>query len=190
MTHFFPSVNPNECLEAHNRKRALHVDTSPLEWDDNLAQKAKEWADHLLSITKKLEHSGPGENLFWARGKSSTCGDAVESWSVEAFEWKILLLFDFSRVFFCLCLPVRLVVCLSVCPSGRVSVCLSVCPSGRLSVGPGSSVCRLTIYIEMSSLDSLVIHEHSNISLHLRAMNCECPFELASDRGVRHSTKL
>lgn len=75
------------CLRAHNAKRALHADTSPLVWDAKLAQDARAWADHLVRLGK-LEHSsvaGQGENLYasWSTAPTAaTCKQAVEAWWV------------------------------------------------------------------------------------------------------------
>ena len=83
---FPPQVNEAACLKAHNDKRALHVDTDPLEWDEDLAKDAKVWADHLLSIDEMVhsgykERPGQGENLFTGKTfVASTCEDAVDAW--------------------------------------------------------------------------------------------------------------
>ena len=70
----------NECLEAHNYRRAQHG-APALVWDATLAQHAQAWADH-LAATNKFEHAqntGEGENLFKSSGDASY-KDAVEAW--------------------------------------------------------------------------------------------------------------
>ena len=57
-------------------------------------------------------------------------------------------------MYVCLCLSVRLSVCLSVCPSVRLSVCLTVCPSVLLSVY--LSVCLRVL--------SIMLNDRSEIS--------------------------
>lgn len=83
--YFCSKVDEYACLRAHNAKRALHADTSPLVWDAKLAQDARAWADHLVRLGK-LEHSsvaGQGENLYasWSTAPTAaTCKQAVEAW--------------------------------------------------------------------------------------------------------------
>ena len=79
-------VDKEDCLAAHNAKRALHQNTDPLTWSDTLAQNAKEWADYLAK-EDKFEHDknlgAQGENLYWRlASKVSSCKQAVESWWV------------------------------------------------------------------------------------------------------------
>lgn len=81
----FP-VNPNTCLQAHNAKRKLHVETSPLVWDATLAQHAQSWANRLASEGKMYHSSakkGEGENLYtrWSTDSAdATCKEAVDEW--------------------------------------------------------------------------------------------------------------
>lgn len=76
------------CLEAHNKLRALHKDTEPLQWDVELAKSAQQWANHLLRIGR-MEHStnrkGQGENLAYYRKwgkavKKASCARALHDW--------------------------------------------------------------------------------------------------------------
>ena len=73
-----------ECLKAHNSKRALHG-AKPLTWDSSLARKAQAWALK-LATRDVMEHapwSGAGENLYTSSStsaKPATCKDAVEAW--------------------------------------------------------------------------------------------------------------
>jgi uncharacterized protein YkwD len=74
-----------QVVEFHNKIRA-EVGMPPVEWDDDIAKFAQEWADHLAK-TDKFEHrprKGPfvqlyGENLA---GNQSIIG-ACESWYSE-----------------------------------------------------------------------------------------------------------
>ena len=81
-----PLVDPSACVKAHNDKRALHVATAPLVWDETLAKDAEQWAEHLLQ-TDQLTHSdlnqrnGAGENLFFSISPAvSTCAEAADQW--------------------------------------------------------------------------------------------------------------
>ncbi|KAK3728247.1 hypothetical protein QZH41_019614 [Actinostola sp. cb2023] len=57
------AVNIDECLQAHNSKRALHG-AAPLTWDSRLAQQAQAYALKLANI-KQMKHdpnNADGEN--------------------------------------------------------------------------------------------------------------------------------
>ena len=58
-------VNASAMLAAHNHWRA-QVGVAGLSWSDDLEQQALGWADELRKNGCFMEHSGPGENLFWA----------------------------------------------------------------------------------------------------------------------------
>ena len=74
----------------HNNLRALHRDTKPLIWDDELAFRAQSYAEHLLAINHasdqvQLIHEKPsnglGENLFWSdSSKVPSCAETSLSW--------------------------------------------------------------------------------------------------------------
>jgi len=79
-----PTGFVQEILAAHNRYRA-EVGAPPLQWSDDLAGTAKQWADHLASIGR-LEHSmPPGEGQNLASGSSSqfTLSQLVDMWGNE-----------------------------------------------------------------------------------------------------------
>ncbi|TPP58143.1 Golgi-associated plant pathogenesis protein 1 [Fasciola gigantica] len=76
-----------ECLEAHNRLRALHG-SKELTLDPRLSEEAQKWADN-LAAKGSLEHSkcdGYGENLAF-RGTSGsaefTGAEAADQWYQE-----------------------------------------------------------------------------------------------------------
>jgi pathogenesis-related protein 1 len=71
-------ASDNECLSAHNSKRAAEG-VPGLVWDSGLAAKATNWARYLNSI-RSLQHSGSGENLY---SGSSSCSSAVNAWYNE-----------------------------------------------------------------------------------------------------------
>ena len=79
-----------QVLAAHNRARA-EVGTSPLVWSEKLAVYAQEWADHLASTSRRMEHrprSGKwkqehGENLFMGTTGYYGVADAVAAWERE-----------------------------------------------------------------------------------------------------------
>jgi len=88
------AVNPQrnvgaECLAAHNRYRALHQDTQPLEWDSQLEEDSRAWAEYLASVDD-IQHSSPdnGENLFWGDGSDKvTCDMVVQTWYDEGRDY-------------------------------------------------------------------------------------------------------
>ena len=79
-----------QVLAAHNRARA-EVGTIPLVWSEKLAVYAQEWADHLASTSRRMEHrprSGKwkqehGENLFMGTTGYYGVADAVAAWERE-----------------------------------------------------------------------------------------------------------
>jgi uncharacterized protein YkwD len=58
-----PSIGgmAQEILNAHNAYRS-QVGVPPLQWSDNLAASAQQWANQ-LAATGTFEHSGAGEKL-------------------------------------------------------------------------------------------------------------------------------
>ncbi|MBA4389645.1 MAG: hypothetical protein C0399_01745 [Syntrophus sp. (in: bacteria)] len=79
-----------QLLTAHNRARA-QVGAGPLVWSEKLAIYAQEWADHLASTNRRMEHrprSGTwkqehGENLFMGTAGYYGVADAVTMWVKE-----------------------------------------------------------------------------------------------------------
>lgn len=71
-------------LNAHNNKRSLHKNTSPLSWSDELASYAQNYADN-FDCSGNLQHSGGpyGENLALGYDGSG----AVEAWYGEISEY-------------------------------------------------------------------------------------------------------
>lgn len=73
-----------ELLNAHNSYRS-QVGAPPLTWSDNLANQAKEWANH-LSSTGKFEHSSgtqQGENLWKGTSNHFSYTQMVDRWGDE-----------------------------------------------------------------------------------------------------------
>ncbi|KAJ4351756.1 uncharacterized protein N0V89_007099 [Didymosphaeria variabile] len=78
-----PSGAQNEALTTHNDARA-RKGVQPLQWDDNLANDAQNYAQ-VLADTKDFKHSGvdgQGENLFMSSADASLA-DAVRAWLGE-----------------------------------------------------------------------------------------------------------
>merc|ERR1711953_709944 len=75
-------------LREHNRLRALHQDTEPLELSNDLCNDAQAWADQLMS-QGRFDHAetNDGENLEGATGMSPTVVEeavrATQSWYNE-----------------------------------------------------------------------------------------------------------
>lgn len=83
-TFFFKEriVGP-EMLSEHNDARD-EVGVPHLSWSDNLAVSAREWAEDLAGRDCILEHSGPGENLYWSSSSSwSSPSSVVGLWEAE-----------------------------------------------------------------------------------------------------------
>jgi len=84
------SLEVGQLLASHNRARA-EVGIAPLQWSDVLAAYAQEWADHLASTSRRMEHrphSGRwkqehGENLFMGTDGYYDVADAVITWERE-----------------------------------------------------------------------------------------------------------
>ncbi|XP_065065185.1 uncharacterized protein LOC135691294 isoform X1 [Rhopilema esculentum] len=79
-----PQPSSNLCLHAHNVLRALHQNTGPMTWDDELARGSKEWAMKLAG-ENGLRHSrgNYGENLYAAWGQTANCAKATLAWYNE-----------------------------------------------------------------------------------------------------------
>lgn len=80
-TYALSAADQKAVVDEHNAKRALHVDTPPLTWDDTLAQFAEKLAAEYPCYSGELHHSGAdyGENL--ALGYTAT--GAVDGWYNE-----------------------------------------------------------------------------------------------------------
>lgn len=80
-----PDANsPQAFLTPHNDARRK-VGVAALQWDNNLAAYARNYAKSQKSKCVPLKHSaGPyGENLFWGSGKAWTPKEAVTFWVQE-----------------------------------------------------------------------------------------------------------
>jgi len=77
-----PAIDKDQLLERHNYYRAK-LGVPPLEWSDELAAFAQNWANHLAKSCD-LEHSDGnfGENLYWTSG-TATPNDVVDLWASE-----------------------------------------------------------------------------------------------------------
>ena len=73
-----------ECLEAHNKYRAIH-DVPPMTMNAEMNSQAAEWAEQIASLGEmkhagKEKRNGHGENLYFSSGMDSSGGDVVTSW--------------------------------------------------------------------------------------------------------------
>lgn len=70
-------------VAVHNRYRA-EVDVPDLEWSDDIARSAQEWADH-LATTNSFGHSSSsyGENLWTGTAGAFSLEDMVSGWGEE-----------------------------------------------------------------------------------------------------------
>lgn len=81
------------CITSHNKLRALHTNTNPLEWDEGLAVLAQRYAEKLLAdhqgrrktyLVHDTTKNGLGENLYWSDNKKvATCAQADLAWYIE-----------------------------------------------------------------------------------------------------------
>ncbi|HNW59678.1 MAG TPA: CAP domain-containing protein [bacterium] len=86
----FSRPEAEKILLLHNQARAA-VGAHPLNWSQDLARYAQEWADHLAAAGCSFEHrpeSGPwkqkhGENLFMGTAGYYGAAEAVDSWISE-----------------------------------------------------------------------------------------------------------
>ena len=87
---YLTPLEVRQLLASHNRARA-EVGLGPLAWSSTLAAYAQEWADHLASTSRRMEHrprSGKwkqehGENLFMGTIGYYGVTDAVAAWEHE-----------------------------------------------------------------------------------------------------------
>jgi Cysteine-rich secretory protein family len=70
-----------EILNAHNKYRA-EVGVEPLQWSEDLAASAQQWADQLAQ-TGRFEHSGSGENLAQGSTGAFSVTQLVDMWGGE-----------------------------------------------------------------------------------------------------------
>lgn len=68
-------------LADHNKYRA-EVGVPPLQWSENLAARAQQWANH-LAATGKFEHSRAGENLAQGSADTFSVTQLVDMWGGE-----------------------------------------------------------------------------------------------------------
>lgn len=75
-----------QVLEIHNHAR-IEVGVGALQWSEELATYAQEWAETLAETGCKMNHrtgSEKGENLYWtSRVSPTTPADAVHAWYSE-----------------------------------------------------------------------------------------------------------
>ncbi|KAJ0028689.1 hypothetical protein Pint_35521 [Pistacia integerrima] len=73
-----------EFLDAHNKIRE-HMGEPPLNWDEELAKCAQNWANALSGDCNMIHSYGPyGENLFWGGYDHWTPTEVVQSWASES----------------------------------------------------------------------------------------------------------
>ena len=77
-----------EMLAAHNEIRA-RVDVPPLTWSARLAERAEDWASHLLRQGAFFHrpNSDLGENLFEISGARASSAEVVGVWASEARDY-------------------------------------------------------------------------------------------------------
>jgi GH18 family chitinase len=76
-----PNQQTQEILAAHNKCRA-QVGVPSLQWSENLAESAQQWADH-LAATGEFAHSGVPENLAQGTAGAYSVTQLVDMWGGE-----------------------------------------------------------------------------------------------------------
>ena len=74
------NIDHDTMVQAHNTWRT-EVGTPPIVWSTELETKAAQWAKVLQQKNCAMQHSGPGENLYWASGqKHANSKDKNGNW--------------------------------------------------------------------------------------------------------------
>jgi uncharacterized protein YkwD len=79
------AAQKKEFIDTHNKYRA-EVGASPIEWDEDLANYAADWAVQKGLEGCNMQHrprDGYGENLYWSSGMPFSASGAVNSWGSE-----------------------------------------------------------------------------------------------------------
>jgi len=79
------SINQEEMVNTHNEWRQK-VGSPPLQWSDELAQIAQDWANYLATQDGNISHrpnNRYGENIFWISGKQALPSEVVNAWGSE-----------------------------------------------------------------------------------------------------------
>ncbi|XP_073825789.1 uncharacterized protein [Musca autumnalis] len=78
-----------ECLEEHNKRRALHG-CEPMVLNRNLCNLANDWAIHLTKTRSMYHRPGNdyGENIYQLINRDPTAEDAVKAWYDEINKYK------------------------------------------------------------------------------------------------------
>jgi len=75
-------IDEKALLDRHNYYRN-QVGVSPLEWSDDLADFAQQWANKLSGRCQLYHSGGPyGENIFWTSASATPAG-VVDNWAEE-----------------------------------------------------------------------------------------------------------
>ncbi|PIA42064.1 hypothetical protein AQUCO_02100129v1 [Aquilegia coerulea] len=73
----------SDFLNPHNKIRSQYH-LKPLQWNNNLANYAKRYANKRRGDCKLIHsNSNYGENIFWGKGKQWKSADAVAAWFAE-----------------------------------------------------------------------------------------------------------
>jgi len=70
-----------EVLAAHNKYRRA-VGVPELQPSNALVDSALQWAKH-LAATHRVEHSGPGENIWWGTKGAYSITQRIDAWGAE-----------------------------------------------------------------------------------------------------------
>jgi len=76
-------------LDEHNKYRSeLNIDN--LEWSENLAKEAQNWANHIAKGKCNIKHSNKnlGENIFWSSTPVNNVKEVVSDWASEKKYYK------------------------------------------------------------------------------------------------------
>lgn len=77
-----PIIDQEALLERHNHYRS-ELGVAPLQWSDELAEYAQNWANKLAKSCDMYHSKGKfGENIYWTSG-TATPAEVVDFWATE-----------------------------------------------------------------------------------------------------------
>ncbi len=83
------SLQADAIVASHNRIRRA-VGVKPLHWSEELARKARRYIGQMKENGCRMQHNGPGENLYWASPLQTATGkNAFGMWKWRNAEQKI-----------------------------------------------------------------------------------------------------
>ena len=85
------SAHDITAITAHHNKVRADVGVGPLQWSNDIAAFAQQWADQLAQSSCAMKHRSPnvyGENLFQGTLSAYTAVDASKAWETEKKDYR------------------------------------------------------------------------------------------------------